>query len=285
MADVVLKLVQELATNGISYVPATRAVVAGHDLESSGNRTYGSNVHVGTVPDVEHPILADVRTGTMLHVGQCERFWGRSLVCERNEGLVRVLVRSDDQRVVSRELSCADTGADSYDEAEFIWLGPVEQISYPWSDNAPPECQVVTVAALRTLAATHQVAHAAGRFAKLVEAHVAASKLASLSPTCARQFPDEHRDLVAAVMALSYLLFSSPHGIETVTRNVFDQFEPLWTKMCAAIGPDVALPAARQQAEELAMDYFRGWILVDEEKRRRSRWLGEVFLFIRNVAL
>jgi len=141
----------------IRFSPATDPVVAGAELEQTGNRSYGKDVYVSTGPRFE-PAPGDLHTGVAITVGARERFAHGELRCDRADGAVAIAVWSKDGRRISRELRCAGSTAEAYDEGAFTWFGPVEVICTPWSDNDPSSCQVVTVHRLRCFAAGREKA-------------------------------------------------------------------------------------------------------------------------------
>lgn len=56
---------------GIRFSPATDSVVAGADLEATGNRSFGQNVFVSTGPRFE-PEAGDLHTGMAIAIGARE---------------------------------------------------------------------------------------------------------------------------------------------------------------------------------------------------------------------
>jgi hypothetical protein len=139
---------------GIKFCAATDAVVLGLELEDSGNKQYGKNVFVATgprfVPNDEERI-----TGQTISVGSEEKFKHCRLSCTKRGKNIVVAVYEPGRRRISRELTCEHQGADSVDEGQLAWFGPVEDICTPWSDNDPAQCQVITVDRLRTFAESY----------------------------------------------------------------------------------------------------------------------------------
>lgn len=140
---------------GIRFSPATGSVVAGADLEATGNRSYGQNVFVSTGPRFE-PEAGDLHTGMAIPIGAREPYPQGQLRCDRSGGAVVVAVYAPDGRRLSRELRAAGSTAGAIDEGAFAWFGPVEDICTPWSDNDPSVCQVITVHRLRVFASGHE---------------------------------------------------------------------------------------------------------------------------------
>lgn len=145
-ADPVLEKLRRLRPE-IDWRPASDEVVEGHDLRSSGNRSHGRNVYVAThdTPPVDREAL---RTGRVLSPGREEAFPGCVLRFARRGALVTAALYDASGRALSRVLR-AVSAADEVDEALFTWFGPLEDICTPWSDNDPPQCQVLTLEGLR----------------------------------------------------------------------------------------------------------------------------------------
>mgnify|MGYP006301108411 CR=1 FL=1 len=132
---------------GIDFRPATDSVVEHADLETTGNRACGANIYIAThsPPDID---LRDFRCRRQLRVGETEAFTHCELRCFREAGEIVAALFDASGTGVSHRLRCR-TAADEIDEALLAWLGPLEDICTPWSDNDPPQCQVITVDRLR----------------------------------------------------------------------------------------------------------------------------------------
>ncbi len=139
----------------LAFSPATDGVVAGHDLESSGNRSYGRDIYVATRAPFElEP--EDRLLGRSIAIGAVEEYPRCQLRCERAGGDVVVALYADGTAISRRLMVPALPGESEYDEGLFAWLGPVESYCTPWSDNDPDHCQVVTVHRLRQFAADYR---------------------------------------------------------------------------------------------------------------------------------
>ncbi len=146
--DVVMQLLEQRRIPDLKFQSASDEVVAGYELESSGNRAHGKNVYISTsaAPNIKRETLL---TGSVLRVGARERLARGELRCERAGADVTVAVYDPRGKAITRVLVCAQCSEDEIDEGLFTWLGPKELYCTPWSDNDPAYCQVVTVARLR----------------------------------------------------------------------------------------------------------------------------------------
>jgi hypothetical protein len=146
------KLIEKLrkARPGIDFISASDAVIEGHNLEDSGNRSYGKNLYVatGSTPKID---LSGYLIGKTISVGSVESFAHCELRCTRSGKRVAISLTSTNGNTIGRELQVSSQD-DSIDEALFAWFGPSEDICTPWSDNDPPQCQVITLEGLRAFA-------------------------------------------------------------------------------------------------------------------------------------
>jgi hypothetical protein len=141
------------AGKGLEFLPATDEVVAGLELEDSGNQSFGQNVFVSTRARFQ-PADGPPLLGKTIALDAVERYARGELRCQiqAGSGQVVVAVFAPDGRRLSRELTCHASKAGAYDEGLFVWFGPVESICTPWSDNDPDQCQVITLDRLREFA-------------------------------------------------------------------------------------------------------------------------------------
>ena len=150
------KLIDKLskARPGLDFIPASDAVIEGHDLRASGNRAYGKNLYVatGATPEIN---LSDYKIGVTISVGSVERYPNCELRCTRKGKQVCVGLTSTNGKKIGRELTVSSQD-DSLDQALFTWIGPAEDLCTPWSDNDPPQCQVITIEGLRAFARKYQ---------------------------------------------------------------------------------------------------------------------------------
>ena len=156
--DGLIAALNALRLPDLRFEPASDAVLAGLDLQATGNRAYGTKVYVATgrVPNVDRRRLL---LGRALAIGASEPHPRGELRCfaERDEVVVAAFAADGAQRGPAlRHQPPAGTvlapGA-GFDEALFVWLGPAEDYCTPWSDSAPAVCQVITVERLRQLIA------------------------------------------------------------------------------------------------------------------------------------
>jgi hypothetical protein len=79
MPDKVVEKLGEAQPN-IDFISASDAVIEGHNLEESGNRSYGKNLYIatGSTPEVK---LSDCKIGQTISVGSVEKFETCELRC------------------------------------------------------------------------------------------------------------------------------------------------------------------------------------------------------------
>jgi hypothetical protein len=147
------------------------------DLVSKLNRAYGRRIgfqeaaiEVTGGADLDAPVpstrsVAIAKAGTFV-AAPAELEIGRAIADGHREELAHcelrcfvarqhlaVAVFDREGQAISRVLRARSRGVTSCDEGLFAWFGPLEYVLTPWSDNDPPQCQVVTIDSLRRFAA------------------------------------------------------------------------------------------------------------------------------------
>lgn len=185
-------LIDRLVREGVAFSRATDEVIEGFDLESTGNRSYGKNVHVASRKGPTFP-AAKLRLGRSLAVGHREAYRGCELRCEREGKAITVRLYGEDGAPMTRTLAHV-TGDDEVDEGLLTWFGPIEHIGTPWNDNDDEQCQVITVEVLRDYAGSVWARRRLARVeARMVQVMTASLTWPDFSEDDAAKLPEAER--------------------------------------------------------------------------------------------
>jgi hypothetical protein len=228
----------------VSFYEASAAVVRGAELTEAG--AVGGSVAISRAAPFTPP-ASELAIGRELAAGDREPFDACELRCFAKAGQLAVAVFDGDQRVISRVLHAR--GVSPTDEGLFTWFGPVEYVHTPWSDNDPPQCQVVTVETLRrfarTWAFTLQCAHAKASLAQAVVAALPESIVRNaLVARHAEALAPEDREVFRACAELGR---AQPCGLVKRLEDGFDR-EADWQHMLARLPVDATEAAIRDAA-------------------------------------